>query len=59
MGKHSGSGTSENRYHVGKHRAKDTDLNAKTVDIRVDTDSKGRVTGWAVGREIAPDNYER
>jgi hypothetical protein len=58
MGKHSGSGTSENRSHEGKHRASEKDLNADTVPVRVDTD-RGRVTGWSVGREVGPDNYDR
>lgn len=59
MGKHSGSGTSGNRDYQGKHRVKDADLNADTAPIRVDTDDRGRITGWGVGREIGSDNYER
>jgi hypothetical protein len=59
MGKHSGAGTSENRSYEGKHRASDKDLSADTVPVRVDTDDRGRMTGFSVGRETGPDNYSR
>lgn len=28
-------------------------------DVRTDTDANGRVIGWAVGRQISGDNYDR
>lgn len=59
MGKHEGRGTSENRNYQGKHRASERDMERDTAAVRVDHDDRGRVTGWAVGREIGPDNYNR
>ena len=59
FGKHDSGKTAPAKDHVGKHRVKDSDLTAKTADIRVDRDDRGRVTGWGVGREIGSDDYER
>jgi len=59
FGKHRGRETAAANDHVGKHRVKDSDLTAKTADIRVDRDDRGRVTGWGVGRETGSDDYER
>lgn len=58
-GKHSSGETSSGKDYNGKHRAKGTEN--KTVDIRVDTDENGRVTGWGVGRGAGPgdEHYDR
>lgn len=61
MGKHrsnetSTSHTSKNPDFRGRHDARTDD---KTVEVRVDTDGTGRMTGFSAGREYGPDNYGR